>query len=203
MIFAYIRVNSDKQTTENQRFEILRYADEKKLSIHKWVEESIRGSTPADQRKLGALINNLKKGDVLIATELSRLGRSLYEVMSVLNILMSKPVKVMTTKEGYEWGNDIHSKVLAFAFGISAEIERRLISRRTKEALARKKREGKKLGRPKGSLSKQTKLSGKEKDIQSLLDKKVSISSIAKIFEVHRLTVIHFINSRKLVRTKA
>lgn len=203
MIYAYIRVSSDKQTTENQRFEILRYADEKKLSIHKWVEESVSGSTPADQRKLGTLIKHLKKGDVLIASELSRLGRSLYDVMSILNSLMAKQVKVMTTKERYELGNDIHSKVLAFAFGISAEIERSLISSRTKEALARKKMEGKKLGRPKGSLSKQTKLSGKEEDIQSLLDKKVSISSIAKIFEVHRLTVMHFINSRKLVRSKA
>ncbi|MCG8340611.1 MAG: master DNA invertase Mpi family serine-type recombinase [Cytophagales bacterium] len=203
MIFAYIRVSSDKQTTENQRFEILKYADEKKLTIHKWIQESVSGSTPADQRELGALINNLQKGDMLIASELSRLGRSLYKVMSILNSLMSKQVKVMTTKEGYELGNDIHSKVLAFAFGISAEIERRLISRRTKEALARRKLEGKKLGRPKGSLSKKTKLSGKEKDIQSLLDKKVSISSIAKIFEVNRLTVIHFINSRKLVRSKS
>ena len=120
------------------------------------------------------------------------------EVMSILHDCMERDIKVFTIKEGYELGNNINSKVLAFAFSLSAEIERELISQRTKEALARKKREGKKLGRPKGSLSKQTKLTGKEEIIQDLLRKKVSVSAIGKILGVHRLTVNQFIKTRNL-----
>ncbi len=95
-------------------------------------------------------------------------------------------------------GDNINSKVLAFAFSLSAEIERQLISQRTKEALARKKSEGKKLGRPKGSLSKKTKLSGKEAEIEALLEKNISYSAIGRIMGVHRLTVKDFVKSRNL-----
>lgn len=111
---------------------------------------------------------------------------------------MDRDVKVHTIKEQYELGNNINSKVLAFAFSLSAEIERQLISQRTKEALARKKSEGKQLGRPKGSLSKQTKLTGKEDTIKELLDKQISYSGIGRILEVNRLTVKNFVESRNL-----
>jgi DNA invertase Pin-like site-specific DNA recombinase len=167
MIYGYIRVSTDKQTTENQRFEILKYADKKKLNIDRWMEETVSSTRKLSQRKLGALLTEMKKDDVLLVSELSRLGRSLMEVMSILHTLMEKNVKVLTTKERYELGNNINSKVLAFAFSLSAEIERSMISSRTKEALARKKSEGKKLGRPKGKLSSVTKLSGKDDLINS------------------------------------
>ena len=134
----------------------------------------------------------------LIVSELSRLGRNLMDVMSILHRCMESEVKVFTVKEQYELGNNINSKVLAFAFSLSAEIERQLISQRTKEALARKKAEGKKLGRPKGSLSKYTKLSGKEEQIRELLAKQVSYSAIGRILGVHRVTVKQFAQSRKL-----
>jgi DNA invertase Pin-like site-specific DNA recombinase len=199
MIYAYIRVSSDKQTTENQRYEILKFADEKKMAIDQWIEETVSGTKKVKDRKLGKVIENLGDNDTLITTELSRLGRSLMEVMSILHELMNKKVKVLTTKERYELGDTINSKVLAFAFGLSAEIERNMISQRTKEALARKKAGGTTLGRPKGSLSKVTKLTGKEDTIKELLSKEVPISSIAKILEVHRLTVANFIKSRKIV----
>jgi DNA invertase Pin-like site-specific DNA recombinase len=176
MIYAYIRVNRDTQTTENQRFEILKFADAKKLAIDEWIEETVSGVKKMQDRKLGQVIGKLKKGDILIATEMSRLGRSLMEVMSILNELMDREVKVFTVKEGYELGNNINSKVLAFAFSLSAEIERNLIVQRTKEALARKKNEGKKLGRPKGRLSTTTKLTGKEAQIKELLAKDISYS---------------------------
>ena len=114
----------------------------------------------------------MQPDDILIVTELSRFGRSLLEVMSILHTLMEKEVKVFTTKERYELGNNISSKVLAFAFSLSAEIERSMISSRTKEALARKKSEGKRLGRPKGKLSAVTKLTGKDDLIQEYLEKK-------------------------------
>lgn len=198
MIYAYVRVSKDKQTTENQRFEILKFADEKRLQIHQWVDETVTGVKKARLRKLGPLLEQMNANDMLIVSEISRLGRSLMEVMSILYQLMEKDVKVFTVKERYELGNNINAKVLAFAFSLSAEIERQMISSRTKEALARKKSEGTQLGRPKGRLSKVTKLTGKENDILALLRKHVSHSAIARLMEVNRATVRTFIISRKL-----
>lgn len=198
MIYGYIRVSTDKQTTENQRFEILKFTDEKKQRVDKWIEETISATKKLQSRKLGQLIEEMKKGDVLVVSELSRLGRSLMEVMSILHTLMEKNVKVFTTKERYELGNNINSKVLAFAFSLSAEIERSMISSRTKEALARKKSEGKRLGRPKGRLSSVTKLTGKDDLIREYLQKKIPQTVIARLLNVHRLTVRNYIITRKL-----
>lgn len=196
--YAYIRVSTDKQNVENQKYEILKFADEKKVHIDEWVQETVSGVKKAEDRKLGLLLRNMKDGDILIATELSRLGRSLMEVMSILHDCMKRDIKVFTTKERYELGNNINSKVLAFAFGLSAEIERDMISRRTKEALALRKSQGVKLGRPKGTFAKTVKLSGREKEIQRFLAKKVPVSAIGRLYDVHRTTVVNFIKSRKL-----
>ncbi|MEM9888915.1 MAG: master DNA invertase Mpi family serine-type recombinase [Bacteroidota bacterium] len=198
MIYAYIRVSTDQQSVDNQRFEILKYADAKNIKIDKWIEETVSTKRKLSERLLGKTLDNLQVEDVLVVSELSRLGRNLMEVMSILHRCMEKDVQVHTIKENYELGNNINSKVLAFAFSLSAEIERQLISQRTKEALARKKSEGVKLGRPKGSLSKQTKLTGKEDVIKELLEKKISYSGIGRILGVHRLTVKSFVESRKL-----
>lgn len=193
MIYGYIRVSSDKQTTENQHFEITNYSKAKKLLIDEWIEETISATKKLSDRKLGKLLEKMQKGDILIVTELSRLGRNLMQIMSILHTCMEKDIRVFTIKENYELGNNINSKVLAFAFGLSAEIERNLISQRTKEALARKRAEGVILGRPKGSKSKVKKLTGKETEIKNLLDKKISKSAIARILGVHRLTVAEFV----------
>ena len=193
MIYGYIRVSSDKQTVENQRFEISNFCEKKSLIINLWVEETILGMTKVENRKLGKLLKKMKKGDVLICSELSRLGRNLLMIMGVLNECMNRDIQVWTIKDNYRLGSDINSKVLAFAFGLSAEIERNLISQRTKEALARKKAEGVVLGRPKGSKSAKTKLTGQEKQIKDLLEKKVSYSAIGRILGVHRLTVSSFV----------
>ncbi|MDR0872012.1 MAG: master DNA invertase Mpi family serine-type recombinase [Prevotellaceae bacterium] len=193
MIYGYIRVSSDKQTTENQHFEIVNYSNAKLLPIDEWIEETISATKKLSERKFGELLEKMQKGDILIVTELSRLGRNLMQIMSILHTCMEKDIMVFTIKEHYELGNNINSKVLAFAFGLSAEIERNLISQRTKEALARKKAEGVILGRPKGSKSKVKKLTGKEQEIKNLLDKKVSKSAIARILGVHRLTVAEFV----------
>jgi len=198
MIYAYIRVSTDKQSVENQRFEILKYADSKKITIDKWIEETVSSKRKLADRMLGKTLDNLNTEDILIISELSRLGRNLMEVMSILHNCMDKDVKVHTIRENYELGNNISSKVLAFAFSLSAEIERQLISQRTKEALARKKSEGMKLGRPKGSLSTHTKLSGKEQQIKELLDKRISYTAIGRILGVHRKTVKSFVESRLL-----
>jgi DNA invertase Pin-like site-specific DNA recombinase len=196
MNYGYIRISTDKQTTENQRFEIKNFSDKKNMFIDEWIDETISSTKKLDVRKLGALLQRMQKGDVLIVSELSRLGRNLMQIMKILHDCMERDVMVYTVKENYELGNNINSKVLAFAFGLSAEIERNLISQRTKEALARRKAEGQILGRPKGSKSQMRKLTGKEEDIKSLMNKKISYSAIGRILGVHRLTVSSFVKEK-------
>lgn len=168
------------------------------MVIDKWIEETISGAKSVQDRKLGKLLKRMRKDDILICSELSRLGRNLLMIMGVLNECMNRDIQVWTIKDNYRLGSDINSKVLAFAFGLSAEIERNLISQRTKEALARKRAEGVILGRPKGSKSKVKKLTGKEIEIKNLLDKKVSKSAISRILGVHRLTVSAFLKDNQL-----
>lgn len=196
MIYGYIRVSSDKQTVENQRFEINGFCEKQQIVIDRWIEETITGTKEIEHRALGKLLNKMKKDDILVCSELSRLGRNLLMIMGILNQCMKKEVQVWTIKDNYRLGNDINSKVLAFAFGLSAEIERNLISQRTKEALARKKAEGFILGRPKGRKSSKTKLTGQEKKIKELLNSKVSYCAIARILKVNRMTVAKFVKER-------
>jgi len=198
MIYGYIRVSTDRQTVENQRFEINNFCDQNAMTVEHWIEETISGVKTIKERKLGKLLKRMKHGDILICSELSRLGRNLLMIMGILNECMNRDIQVWTIKDNYRLGNDISSKVLAFAFGLSAEIERNLISQRTREALARKRAEGVVLGRPKGSKSKVKKLTGKEAKIQTLLDKKVSKSAIARILRVNRLTVAEFLKGMAL-----
>ena len=196
MTYGYIRVSTDKQTVDNQRFEIERFCSKNNLKIEQWIEETISGNKTPDKRLLGSLLAEVKKGDLIICSELSRLGRSLFMIMSILNQLMLNDVRIWTIKDNYRLGDNIQSKVLAFAFGLSAEIERDLISQRTKEALARKRSEGAVLGRPSGSKSAHVKLSGNEQDIRALLDRSFSISAIGRIYGVNRCTVDAFLKER-------
>ena len=196
MNYGYIRVSSDKQTVENQRFEISRFADLEGIYIDGWIEETISGTKNYDSRELGKLLKKVKKDDLIICAELSRLGRNLFMIMEILHICMNRECRVWTIKDGYRLGDDIQSKVLAFAFGLSAEIERNLISQRTKEALARKRSEGVVLGRPLGKKSAKVKLSGKEEVIRELLMQGVPKTKIAEIFKVNRMTLAKFIKER-------
>lgn len=196
MNYGYIRVSSDKQTVENQRFEILNFCKREGIIVDGWIEETASGAKAYDKRQLGRLLGKVKKGDLIICSELSRLGRNLFMIMEILNHCMTKECRVWTIKDNYRLGDDIQSKVLAFAFGLSAEIERNLISQRTREALARKKAEGVTLGRPVGRKSAHVKLSGKEEIIRELREHGVSISEIARIYKVHRNTVSSFIHER-------
>lgn len=198
MIYGYIRVSTDKQTVENQRFEIEAFCIRNSIIVDKWIEETISGTKDYTKRALGKVLKKLKKGDLIICSEISRLGRSLFMIMDILNVCMSKECRVWTIKDNYRLGDDIQSKVLAFAFGLSAEIERNLISQRTKEALARKKEQGVVLGRPKGRQSSHTKLSGKEKTILKLLSENISQTKIAKKLHVDRATLSLFIKRNKL-----
>lgn len=198
MIYGYIRVSTDKQTVENQRFEILEFAKRNSLVLDSWIEETVSGTIRPENRALGKLLDSIQKDDLIICSELSRLGRSLFMIMSILNKLMEKGARIWTIKDGYRLGDDIQSKVLAFAFGLSAEIERNLISQRTKETLERKKAEGQKLGRPKGSTTDSSKLDGAEIGATIMLMQGISVNQMAKLYGVHRNTVKKFITSKKL-----
>ena len=150
MIIGYLRVSTEKQHVENQMEEIGRYAETNGMSIDKWVTEVVSGKREVKRRKLGRLLKSMKRGDTLIVTEVSRLSRSLTEIMGIMGMCVKKGVNIYTTKEKYQFDDSINSKVLCFAFGLVAEIERNLISMRTKEALAARRAEGKKLGRQAG-----------------------------------------------------
>lgn len=188
MTYGYIRVSTDKQTVENQRFEINQFCKKNSIKIDDWIQETVSGTLVPGKRQLGTLLENVEENDLIICSELSRLGRSLFMIMSILNILMEKKARVWTIKDNYRLGNDIQSKVLAFAFGLSAEIERNLISQRTKEALERRKAEGVKLGRPKGRAKNHC-LDGTDKHIAIMLQSGISSNAIAKSFGCSRTTI--------------
>ena len=198
MTYGYIRVSTDKQTVENQRFEIERFCETQGIAIDSWVEEEVSGTVEPEKRKLGKLLKRMTKGDVVICAEISRLGRSLFMIMSILNLCMERGVRVWGLKDGYRLGNDITSKVLAFAFGLAAEIERDLISKRTKEALARKKAEGVVIGRPKGS-TRGCILDGREEIIRELRGRGWSCERIARKMFCNRSTVYKFAKSKGLL----
>ncbi len=188
-IYGYVRVSTDKQTVENQRFEILKFCNANSLKIDSWIEETISGTLIPEKRELGTLLSIIESGDLIICSELSRLGRNLFMIMSILNIIMEKNAKIWTIKDNYRLGQDIQSKVLAFAFALSAEIERNLISQRTKEALALKRKNNVVLGRPKGSKKSYPLLSGAEKQVKTMHEWGMSINHIAKFIGVSRNTV--------------
>lgn len=195
MIYGYIRVSTDKQTVENQRFEIEQFAEKNNIKIDCWIEEIVSSRQELKKRKLGRLIKRIKKDDLLISSELSRLGRDLLQIMGILNHCMNIGANIWTIKDSYRLDAGIQGKILAFAFGLTAELERNLISQRTKEALAARKAAGKKLGRPFGSKNAQLKLTGKEELIKHLLTQGISKTSIAKRFRVDRGTLRNFINN--------
>ena len=191
MIYGYTRVSTELQNIENQHHEILTFANMHKIKINQWVDEVISSRKSLKERRLGKLLKHLKKGDILIASELSRLGRNLLEVMGILQSCLEKGCQIWTLKENYKLGADIQSKVLAFAFSLAAEIERQLISQRTKESLKRVKDEGKHLGRPFGHSYK--KLASKRDKIKELLEKDVSKTEIAKLLNCSWITLHRYI----------
>jgi len=194
MIYGYIRVSSDKQTVENQRFEINNFCQREQLAIDGWIEETISGTKNYTKRELGKLLRRVQKDDLIICAELSRLGRNLFMIMEILNICMTKECRVWTIKDNYRLGDDIQSKVLAFAFGLSAEIERNLISQRTKEALARKKSEGMTLGHPRGFRCRlNPKCACRHDWIVNQLSKGVEKTKIARRLKVSKTTLYRYL----------
>ena len=193
MIIGYLRVSTEKQNPENQRDEIRRFAEEKVFQIDSWVVETVSGKTARKKRKLGRLLRKMTKGDTLIVTEISRLSRSLTEIMSIMGECLDRQINIYTTKERYTFDNSINSKVLCFAFGLVAEIERTLISMRTKEALALKKAEGVRLGRRPGSNVKMQLISENEERINKMIAAGLPVTKICRKIGVSRNTYYKFI----------
>ncbi|MBO6220262.1 MAG: recombinase family protein [Treponema sp.] len=185
MIYGYIRVSTVHQNLENQQLEIKKFARKNKLSIDEWIEEKISGTKEPEFRKLGKeLMKKCKSGDIIICTEISRFGRSLIMIMNILQYFLERNIKVWTIKDNFRLGDDIQSKVLAFAFGLSAEIERKLISERTKQGLARVRAEGKHIGRHLGRKATNYKLSTHDEYIKAQFRNGRTIGSLARELNV-------------------
>jgi DNA invertase Pin-like site-specific DNA recombinase len=196
---AYIRVSTSTQNTNNQRLAILDFAQKEGLKVDEFIEVSISSRRPEQHKQLNTAINQLKKNDLLIVSELSRLGRSLGQVIGIIDLLVKKGIRFIAIKESirFEDKQTLQTKVMVTMFALFAEVERDLISERTKEGLAAARAKGKLLGRPTGALGK-SKLDGKESDIITLLEKKIPKASIAKIMGVSRTNLVHFVETRKL-----
>src|SRR5512135_699183 len=196
---AYLRVSTGSQDLANQKLAVLDYARQKQFAIDRFVEAQASSRKGRDQRRIDELLGALAVGDRLVVSELSRLGRSLGQVIQIVDDLVKRKVRFIAIKEGirFEGRQDLQTKVMIALFGLFAEVERDLISERTKEGLVAARARGRLLGRPKGSLG-TSKLDGKEGEIRMLLEKEVSKRSIAKIMDVSSTNLRHFIRTRKL-----
>ncbi len=179
-VVAYLRVSTEKQFLENQREEIIRFAEKNGLSIDRWYMETVSGKVSSKERKLAGLLDRMKPGDSLIITEISRLSRTLLEIMTILNSCIKRGVV-------------LYSKVLGFAFGLMAEIERNLISMRTKEALERRRKEGKHLGRKKGDTPKMKILYANKRKLVREHQRGESCAELARQMGVSRTTMFRFL----------
>lgn len=192
MVVAYLRVSTEKQTLANQQNEITKFTDSRNLTVDRWVTEIVSGKKEGRTRKLGVLVRSMKRGDTLIVTELSRLSRTLTDIMSIVGELLKKEVCLYSTKDRYSFDDTINSKVLCFAFGLVAEIERNLISMRTREALALRREQGIVLGRRKGSYTKLQQLIDNRTEIVQMLNQGKSIAAICKEYGIARNTFDRF-----------
>ena len=197
MVYAYIRVSTEQQSCEGQEFEIRQYCRKSGVEVSSWVREFVSGTTDPSKRSLGRLLKRMKRGDLLLCTELSRLGRSMMMVMGILNTCSSKGISIRTIKDGFELSESINSKIIAFAFSLAAEIERNLISQRTKEALASKKASGVRLGRPPGRSAKKDLLLDRMPEIKQKLCSGVKKSELARFYGVHVDTLNKYLRSER------
>ena len=194
-VYAYIRVSSDKQTCDNQHFSIKEYGIKNNLKIDKYIEETISSKKPLNKRKISYLINNIMiNGDILIITEISRLARNLYELSNILQLTVQKNIKVISIKENYIFQNDLQSKIMAWTFGLSAEIERELISSRTKMSLDKLKEKNIKLGRPIGVKNKNSNFLKYKTKIQKLLNNGITQIKMSKILNISQSSISRYLS---------
>ena len=197
---AYLRVSTTDQDLEKNKADILHLANDKGLGQVEWVEEHVSGRVSWRKRKLATLLDRLQDGDTLIVSELSRLGRSMLECMEILSIASQKGINLYAVKGNWQLDGTIQSKIMAMAFAMAAEIERDLISQRTKEALAVRKRAGKKLGRPKGSGK--SKLDKYRPEIEALLANGATQKFIAHRYNTTEANLSRWLKKHGLRRTK-
>jgi len=197
MVYAYVRVSTEAQSFSSQKYEINKWAEKQCITIDCWITESVSGTVPIEKRKLGRALKRMKKDDLLVCTEISRLGRNMLMIMSVLNSCAQKSIRIHTIKDNFDLSNNINSKIIAFAFALAAEIERNLISQRTKEALADRKAAGVVLGRPKGSSVKKAVIENNLDEILRLQSQGESLTQIAYRFNVHRNTLSNYLKNFK------
>ena len=197
---AYLRVSTGSQDLATQKLVILDFTQKRRFTVDEFIESQASSRKSPIERRIEEMLGTLQSGDRLLVSELSRLGRSLGQVLQIVATLIERKIRFIAIKEAIEveGKQDLRTKVMIALFGLFAEVERDLISERTKEGLAAAKAKGKLLGRPKGALGK-SKLDGKEEDIRMLLGKEVSKASIAKILDVSRSALYHFIETRKIV----
>lgn len=195
MVYAYIRVSTAEQSGSSQEYEIRHWAEKEGVHIDKWEMESVSGTIPPAKRKLGRLIRRMRPEDLLVCTEISRLGRNMLMIMSILNDCASRGIRIHTIKDSFDLNNNINSKIIAFAFALAAEIERNLISQRTKEALADRKAAGVKLGRPRGSYKKKESVMQDLPKIRARIASGESFPSIARDYGIHRNTLVSYLKS--------
>ena len=196
---AYLRVSTRSQDLENQKMAILEYAQQKRFVVDRFLEIQASALHARHRAHVGEMLLSLEPGDRLVVSELSRLGRSLGQVIQTVDTLVQRKIRFTAIKEGieFEGKQDLQTKVMVALFGLFAEVERDLISERTREGLASAKAQGRQLGRPKGKSGK-SKLDGKEEAIRGLLLKGVSKASIAKLLAVSRSSLCYFIETRKI-----
>ena len=195
MNYAYVRVSTEMQTVDNQKLAIKNYCRSHHIYNLNFISENISGTKDPAKRKLGVLLSEVQTGDLIVITELSRLGRSLMMILDTLQLLLNKGVKVIAIKEGYELGDNIQSKVLAFAFGLSAELERNLISERTKMGIENARKAGKQIGRRKGQIPR-LKLDGRIDEIIKLRKKGISKTKCAIMLNVSRTTLVNYMRNK-------
>jgi DNA invertase Pin-like site-specific DNA recombinase len=198
MIIGYIRVSKNTQHTGNQKNTILEYANRHKLIVDEFIDIEISSQKTLHMRKIDELLSKINKNDTIIIAELSRLGRSISEVISIVNQIIAFGAELISIKENIQVKekHSMQSKVMITMFSLIADLERDLISERTKEALAARKASGKRLGRPPGPGK--SKLEPHLEQIQEFIDKKVSMLSISKILEVSYSTLFNFVKRRDL-----
>jgi len=196
---GYLRVSSDKQTVDNQRLAILDYCQKNDLKVDDWIEVNMSARRTPTQRRIDELLDRLKNGDCLVVAELSRLARSVGQIAVTVNTLLKNKVRFISIKENIKLNGrqDMQTKVMITMFSLFSEIERDLISERTKEGLRRARAEGKLLGRPKGTIGK-SKLDGKEEEIKKFLKGGINKTNIARYLGVSWSTLENFIKTRKL-----
>ena len=200
-IYAYLRVSTDAQDVDNQKHGILEYANKHGLTNMTFVEDTVSGQKKWQLRKLGEMVRNAEKGDVLMFAEISRMARSTLQVLEMLEHATTTNFHVHVAKQRMRFDDSMNSKITATVLGLAAEIEREFISMRTKEALAKRKADGMTLGRPKGRAE-TVKLDAHREEIKRYLAKDISKRAIAKLVDCSKSTLYNWLEREGLNKPK-